>query len=269
MASDTAETEPFDAPLEPGEVFGRPNHLVGYAAGLALVGAATIIAFVVEHLVPASNISLVFVLPVLVTALSFGWGPSLAAAVAAVVAVDFFFVTPRYTLLVEAPSDLWALGLLLVVGAIASTVAAQSRRRAVEAGLAADRAEALQRLAHLVAAKPNSDALLPTAAQALADIFKAPAAVLIEESGRPRVVALAGGAVLSAVDLDAAQWAAENQLPTLGDNFPFTSSQFDFWPVNRDGRRLVLGVGMARDGEGRPADRKRYVELVAGYLARG
>jgi two-component system sensor histidine kinase KdpD len=119
---------------------GRPagtSALVGYGAGLALVAAATIIAFVVDHLVQAPNLSLVFVLPVTVAALSFGWGPALVSALVSVAVFDFLFVEPRMSFQVASPTDLWALALLLLVAAIASTVGAQSRRRAVEARRAA------------------------------------------------------------------------------------------------------------------------------------
>src|SRR6185312_16306012 len=109
--------------------------------------AATLAAVLVDEVQAVPNLSLVFVLPVVIAAVSFGWGPALAAAVAGVLAFNFFLIPPRYTLRVADPSNLWALILLLIVAAIVSAVAAQSRRRAMEALNAAGQATALQALA--------------------------------------------------------------------------------------------------------------------------
>src|SRR6185369_17026550 len=131
---------------------------IGYVSSLVLVAAATVAAFVVDQLVQTPNLSLVFVLPVIIAALSFGWGPALVSALIGVAVFDFLFVEPRMSFQVANPTDLWALALLLLVAAIASTVGAQSRRRAVEARRAATQAEALRALAHaIIRAEPTAD----------------------------------------------------------------------------------------------------------------
>jgi len=115
----------------------RPG-LRGYVAAVALVAAATFAAVAVDRLVGVPNLSLIFVLPVVIAAVSFGWGPSLLAAVGGAFAFNFFLIEPRYSLRVEDPANAWALALLLIVGAIVSWIAGLARRRAVEAGRHAD-----------------------------------------------------------------------------------------------------------------------------------
>lgn len=241
---------------------------IGYAASVALVAAATLVAFVVDHIVQTPNLSLVFVLPVIVAALSFGWGPGLIASLLSVLAFNFFFVQPRLTFEVDSPTDLWALGLLLLVAAIASTVGAQSRRRAVEARRAATQAEALHDLAHaIIRAAPSQD-LIPTAARSLGRMFDAPAIVLAEKAGKLWPAAASGGATLSTADQEAAQWALANGQPTRAETYPFDQAAFDFWPVATPAnRRLVLGVKFTESPNGRPEAPERLVDLVAGYLA--
>src|SRR6201992_2106520 len=134
MASDVAasilspEADPAaaDAGAAP-----RTSPALGYGLSVLLVAAAGVVAFVVDHIVATPNLSLIFVLPVIVAALSFGWGPALISAMLSVAADDFFFIEPRFTFRVASPSDVWALALLLLVAAIASTVGAQSRGRAL------------------------------------------------------------------------------------------------------------------------------------------
>src|SRR4051812_21684510 len=108
--------------------------LVGYVAALMAVAGAALAAFLAEHLVSAANLALIFVIPVLGAAFLYGWRASILAAVAAVLTYDFLFVTPRFSLRVGSPSDLWALALLAIVAAVASTVAGHARRQAVRAG---------------------------------------------------------------------------------------------------------------------------------------
>jgi len=240
----------------------------GYGVSLLLVAAATVVAFVVDHLVPAPNLSLVFVLPVIGAALSFGWGPALVSAMLSVAVFDFLFVEPRLSFRVASPTDLWALALLLVVAAIASTVGAQSRGRALVARRAAQQAEALHGLAHAVIEAEPPAALIETAATALGRIFDAPAVVLAETSGKLSPAAASGGARLSPADLEAAQWALANNKPTRAETYPFDQAVFDFWPAPTPAnRRLVLGVKLAGLPNGRPQDPNRQVELVAAYLA--
>ena len=241
---------------------------IGYAASLALVAAATIIAFVVDHIVQTPNLSLVFVLPVIVAALSFGWGPALVSALLGVAVFDFLFVEPRMSFEVANPTDLWALALLLLVAAIASTVGAQSRRRAVEARRAAEQAEALHDLARaIIKAEPSHD-LVQIATRSLGRIFDAPALILTEKSGKLWPTASSGGANPTAADHEAAQWALANDTPTRAETYPFDQAEFDFWPVvTPASRRLVLGVRFAGRADGRPDAPERLVELVAGYLA--
>jgi two-component system sensor histidine kinase KdpD len=246
----------------------RPSAALGYALSLAMVAAATLVAFVADNIARVSNLSLVFVIPVIIAAVRFGWGPGVAAALLGVAIFDFLFVEPRFSLRVDSPTDILALALLLVVAAIASTIGAQARRRALEARRAAERAEALHALAHAVIKADPAEPLLHTAAEALSHIFDAPATVLAEQAGKLWPTAHGGRAILSLPDIEAAQWALANDKPTRADTYPFDQAVFDFWPVQTPAnRRLVLGVKLAGASEGRPTDADLQVELVAAYLA--
>jgi K+-sensing histidine kinase KdpD len=246
----------------------RTPAALGYGLSVLLVAAAGIVAFVVDHIVSTPNLSLVFVLPVIVAALSFGWGPALISAMLSVAVDDFFFVDPRMSFRVASPSDLWALALLLVVAAIASTVGAQSRGRALANRRAAEQAEALHSLAHAVIEAQPTSALLKVAAAALSRIFDAPALVLAEKAGKLWPAATGGGAQPSAADLEAAHWALANDKATRGEAYPFDQAAFDFWPVQTPAsHRLVLGVKLEGVSGGRPRDPGRQVDLVAAYLS--
>ncbi|HKP79470.1 MAG TPA: DUF4118 domain-containing protein, partial [Phenylobacterium sp.] len=118
-----------------------------YALSLVLVGLASLLAVAVDRRVAIPNVSLIFVLPVVVAAIRYGWGPALCAALTGVVAYNYLLIAPRYTFRVADPANIWALMLLLTTAAAVSAVAAQSRRRALQAWAALDQSSALQAMA--------------------------------------------------------------------------------------------------------------------------
>lgn len=250
---------------QPVAVAGRAGP---YLAALAMVAAATLLAFVAKVAIAAPNLTLVYVVPVVVAAVAFGWGPSLAAVIAGVLAFDFFFTEPYFSFTIASPSDVWAALLLLVVAAIVTTVAARARRRALDARRAADQAEALQDFAHLVIrARPRAETL-QAAADALHRIFRAPAAIFLLEGGALRRTASAGGAELTPADEEAARGALAARLHTRAETYPYDRAEFEFWPVDApSGCRCVLGVDFTRAPGERPEKPERLVDLISAYLA--
>ncbi|HEY2357221.1 MAG TPA: DUF4118 domain-containing protein [Phenylobacterium sp.] len=246
-----------------------PLPLAGrYALSLLLVALATVLAFVMRTMVATPSLTLLYVLPVVIAAVTLGWGPSLAAAVAGVLAFDYFFTPPYYSLRIASPSDLWATGMLLVIAAIVSTLAAEARRRAVEATRSAEQAQALQTLAHVVVqARPQAE-VIQAAATALNGAFRAPAVIFGKQNGALTPLATAGKPEITEADEAAAQGALDAQLPTRAETYPYDQAAFDFWPVvTPSGPRAVLGVDFTVTGRDRPDKPERLVEIVGAYVA--
>ena len=239
-----------------------------YGLSLALVATATLTAVIVAQLVSVPNLSLVFVLPVVIAAVSFGWGPALAAAVAGVVAYNFFLIPPLYTFRVADPANVWALVLLLIAAAIVSAVAAQSRRRALEAMAAADQASALQSLARDLTGAASRKPIVSAGAQALHRLFGVPVVILWAGEMKMEAVAQVGRVKLSEPDREAARWALASRLPTRGGAYPMEAAAFDFWPILTPLRSaLVIGLDFSGRESGRPEGPERQVEAVGGYLS--
>jgi len=239
-----------------------------YGLALVLVVFAALLAFVVEHLVAGLDLTLIFVVPVVVGAVAFGWGPALTAAIAGVLAFDFFFTEPYYSLRISSPGDLWSAALLLVIATIVSSVAAESRRRALEAREAADQASSLRGLAHLVIEGHPEWEVLRAAATALHRTFRAPAVILLKSGDSIAPVATAGSPELTDADREAALGALESHLTLRAGTYPYDESAFDFWPVAaRGGLEWIIGVSFVRARRERPASPERYVDIVRGYVA--
>ncbi|MDZ4371157.1 MAG: DUF4118 domain-containing protein [Phenylobacterium sp.] len=253
-----------DHSLEPR----RASPAVAYAASLAMVAAATGLGLAVEQHVSVPNLSLVFVLPVVVAAAAFGWGPAITAALAGVAAYNFFLIPPLRTFVVADPSNVWALVFLLGAGAVVSFVAAQARRRAVDAAWSARQARALEGLAKRLVSAADGQTAAAACADALSALFDAPAVVFLDADGQLDAGTLAGGAAPGEADRDAAAWALASRLATRGGAYPAGEAVFDFWPVV-SGRRqaAVLGVAISGGERGRPDHPEGLVEAVGAYLA--
>jgi Domain of unknown function (DUF4118) len=83
---------------------------VRYLASIAMTAVATVVAIGVDSKVNIPNLSLVFVIPVIVAGVSLGLGPSLCAAILGALAFNFFLTEPRYSLAIDDPSNIWRSG---------------------------------------------------------------------------------------------------------------------------------------------------------------
>lgn len=238
-----------------------------YGVAVVVVAAVTGAAFALRGLVPAPSLTLFYVLPVVAAAVSFGWGPSLAATILGVLAYDFFFTQPYYSFTIASPTDITDAALLFVIAAIVSALAAESRRRSLAASNAAEQAEALQGLAHAVVHGRPSGEVAQSAARALNRLLKAPAIVLTERDGRLELTAHAGVEVIEDGDWEAALAAASARVPTRSGDYPAEAARFDFWPFESAVGAVVLGLDFSQTNDGHPRDLSRLVELVGGYIS--
>jgi K+-sensing histidine kinase KdpD len=237
-----------------------------YFAAVAMTAVATILAVGVDAKVAIPNLSLVFVVPVIIAGVSLGLGPSLCAAVLGALAFNFFLTEPRYSLAVDDPANIWAIGLLFIVGVIASGVAFTSHRRAAEAALLGRQMTVLEEYTGELAGAENANAAVSITCRVLAALFQVPAVVmLVGDSGvvfREQI----GELKPQASDLEAARLAVTTGGVARGGVYPNFTSRFDFWPLETAfGQKAALGI--AFDPNERPARPEDLVNIVVRILA--
>ena len=94
-----------------------------------MTAIATVLAIGVDSKVTIPNLSLVFVVPVIIAGVSLRLGSVILFGDTWCSSLQFFLTEPRYSLAVDDPANIWAIGLLFVVGFIVSGVAFTSRSR--------------------------------------------------------------------------------------------------------------------------------------------
>jgi len=239
---------------------------IGFAIAPLLTAIATALALGMEALIPAPGLSLIFVLPVVILAVSFGWRSAMTAAVLGVLAFNYFLIEPRYTLRVADPANVWALVLLLGVAAMVSGLADQSRRRAEVATQLAAQATAVQGLAGALVGATDRATVLAETARALGAMLGVPAAALAFD-GDDIDQAMSPMAQLTAGDLEAARWAVGSRARARADAFPAENVTYDFWPAGGSRAPAVIGLNLNGGTDSLPPDWERSVAIVQDYLA--
>ena len=109
------------------------SRLTGYAAAVAAVTLVSLfIGFVLEQ-VSLANVSMLYLLAVMATAVGYGRGPAIFASLSAFFIFDFFFVRPQHQLTVSDPEEWISLLFFLLTAIVTGQLAADQRQRAREA----------------------------------------------------------------------------------------------------------------------------------------
>jgi len=118
---------------------------------LASVAAATGLIALLDEAAPITGLGVVYMLAVLSIAIRRGELAALATAVLSVLALNFFFIEPRYRLTISDSENVVALAVLLIAAMVVGRLAAIARERAQEADERARLASARERDAAILA----------------------------------------------------------------------------------------------------------------------
>lgn len=239
--------------------------LTGYFASILMTAAATVVAVGLDSGISIPNVSLVFVIPVIIAGVSFGLGASVCSAILGALAYNFFLTEPRYTLAVNDPANIWAIVLLFFVGLIVSSVAFTSRRRAINAAQLTKQATLLQDYSRDIGAAGDTKAAVSITSGTLTALFGVPAVVILMAGNDLVPINNIDGAELQAADLDAARASLAMGSVARAGVYPAVASRFDFWPVPTvAGQSAVIGIAFAPDQ--RPLSPDTPVDIIARIL---
>lgn len=121
-----------------------------YLSAILLTAGATLALWFLRDTLTLANFSLIYLLVVLIVAVSQGTRPSLLAALLSFLCFNFFLVQPLYTFLVADPRDLLDLLVFFVSATITGQLASYARRQAEDAHLRAYEQNILYDLARVL-----------------------------------------------------------------------------------------------------------------------
>ncbi|SDY96279.1 two-component system, OmpR family, sensor histidine kinase KdpD [Micromonospora pattaloongensis] len=151
---------------------------LGAAVGGAGLAACTLLLAPHRHAVSLAGITLLYLIPVVATAAVGGPWPALAAVAGADLLVNFFFIPPYHTFVVETRDHVIVLAVyILVAAAVAAAVEVAARQRARAA-----RRDAEVALLAQATAEPVAEQSLTRLLTQVRDTFTMTAVALLESS---------------------------------------------------------------------------------------
>jgi len=234
--------------------------VVQYLVCFVMAAMATAIAAGFDRYESIPNLSLIYVLPVVISSVAFGMGPALFCALLGSLAYNFFFTEPRFSLAVADTANIWAIALLFIVGCITSAIASTRRRDAAELDRYRRAQEKLQIYARQMIAAASTAEATSLTRSALISLFQVPVVVVL--AGKDDDLKIEGEKNLSSMEVEAVRTALTSKSTINGGVYPFDQSRFDFWPAQISTKRAVV-IGVAFDPERRPANPGATIEMMA------
>jgi two-component system sensor histidine kinase KdpD len=253
----------LNVPLTPGP----------YLEGALTTALATALGKAIDASITVPNVSLVFVVPVLVAAARHGLVPSLWVAGLSVLAFNFFFLPPLYEFTIADPANAVALVLLMFVAIAASALAARTRSQTEAARREARTTAELYAFSRKIAGVIELYDLLWIVVTHLARLLNAEVVILMPEKdpgdGRlaPRA-AFPPDSEFSDADLAAARWSWDADHPTGRGTDTLPGGRWLFVPISTSRAGVgVIGVLPLKAGHELSASERRLLEAVGNQAA--
>lgn len=251
-------------PAEPGLRAAPPSSAGSYAVGVLVVAAVTALGLLVFSHVTLADLAMLYVVAIMVAALG-GRGPSLVAAALSVLAFDFCFVPPRFTLAVSDLRFLATFGVMFAAGLAVSTLTTRLRRQEHDALLRERRTAALLGFTREIAAAEAPADLAAVAVRHVEELLGVAAAVLVPEGdpAAPSLVALAGLTPLAAPEQSVAAWTLAHGQPAGRGTATLPGAAVTAIPLDEDHPRGVLVTAARRDAPAFTADERHLLTALA------
>ena len=243
---------------------------VAYSVSTLVVIASLIAGMAIKQWLAASNIMLVFLPSVLISAALYGFRPGLWASLLSAVAGTYFLSSPGDPFAVSDPANFWAIMIFTLVAAFASALAEQSRHQAATAEANARITDQMYAFSQKLAGIANADELIMAALTQVHSMLQVDALILIPGQNNELDIRVALPPVdrLTFADRNAANWCVEHAKPSGGDLRVWPDATHLFVPL-RTGQGVVgvLGVNRGNQGTYLTPEEYKLLDALANHAA--
>lgn len=262
-------TEVKDEPKVKTRVATVPIPWRNYVAGLLMVALVTAGNWWWRDYVDPVHVIILYLLPVLLSAVWWGKGPSYVTALCSVVLFDFLFTLPIFSLSVADLRYVWSLPLFLVVAFI---IGEQTEKLRVEVMLAKQREKstrALYTFSRDIAAVVDVSIIVRNLVDQAWQILERPIAVFLPENNGKLVLVAEAGTVKADIDaseMAVAIWAYEHSEIAGSYTETLPGATYMYVPLTTSGNAVgVLGIHI--QGQMLTPVQRRLIEAWAGLAA--
>jgi two-component system sensor histidine kinase KdpD len=242
--------------------------LFPYVVATALVAVLPLLCWTFRPLFEPVNTGLLYLFPVLISALWYGLWPSVYAACVGVLAFDYFFIPPIYSYSVSDLRYLISFGVFLAVGGVTAILASSLKRQAENSARRENMAAALLTLSRQMAEADDLDAMMTQVARHTASTLAMPASVVLPDAAG-RLTKVFGNQLANppaGVVSDLLAWVYEHGKPvTFGEK---TSSELLYLPLLAEHQTYgVLCLGVYGAGLAFSDESTRVAQAIASLTA--
>ena len=217
-----------------------------------------------------ANIVMVFLLGVAFTAAWYGRGPAIAASIVSVLAFDFFFVPPPFTLTVNDPQYYVAFGVMLAIGLLISALTARLKEQLHSSQDQERRTAALYRFTKQLSEITGVEFLANAAGHQLSRIFPGEVVLFLRDANDSVALRFGETTTIAKIPANAivAHWVADHaQIAGAGtDTLPNATALFV--PLIGSQRTVgALGVKPTDASLFHDPEQKRLLETCASLIA--
>jgi two-component system, OmpR family, sensor histidine kinase KdpD len=242
-----------DAEKKPEAGHARPRKPLpwsGYTKSLVLVMAASAGCELVRPFLAPTNLVMIYLLAVVLTATRLGLRPAILTAFLSVVAFDFFFVPPRFSFAVSDTEYLITFAALFTVGVVISTLVSQARERAEAIRGREVQTASLYYLSRDLAAAADVNGILHAIIKNVEESLEARLAVLLAEGERLEIQAASRDLQLDLKELAVADWAFRNRQPAGRGTETLISAALLYLPLQTTAGVLgVFGIKLKNEAD--------------------
>lgn len=244
--------------------------LSGSDAALAFVASAvaTGLAWLAERWVALDDLSLIFLVAVVLVASRTRMAAAVLAAGLSFVAYNFFFIEPRFTLYIGARQGLTTVLLFLIAALVAGRLASRLRMQVLALRAANAHATTLQALSRQLAVAADAGQVVAAGRRALkqttgADVLLQPGDAPLERGSAQADASLA----LGDRDLAAADWARKHRKPAGRYTDTLGNAAWWFAPLGDGASSGLLGLRFPEGAARLPPEQQRLIEAMSDEIA--
>jgi two-component system sensor histidine kinase KdpD len=201
-------SKPFvPAGWQPHRPWGR------YLISLAMVALSTVLGLSVRGNLEPTNLVMLYMVSVVIAAVYLGRGPSLLAAIAGVLAFDYFLIPPYLTFAVSDTQYFITFAVLFVVSLVISSLTARVREQAGAAVRRESQTSTLYNLVRDLTSATDLNQVAQIIILHIEQVFGRAVAIFLPENGHIRLLASSPEYHPDENELAVAAWSFEHDQP--------------------------------------------------------
>jgi two-component system, OmpR family, sensor histidine kinase KdpD len=240
------------------------SHPLKYLLSFMTIAFVTFIAFFLSNLLSQVNLLILFLLPVTVIALYLGRGPSIFAAIASIIAFDFFFVRPYYSFTIHDVEYFLSFVVFVIIAVLVSNLTYHLKDKIILLKNSEARSSTLYALSMNLVKMKNIEQVLNIIVYHIKQLFPSEIAIFLPHDGKLDIQAKTSGFDINPSVIGAASWVYLNKQPAGFGTQTFPQARESLFPmITSEDIVGVIGIKFEGKEKALTPDNKVVINTIA------